>query len=129
MVHPNADLLNKGYDAFDKGDMDTIRELFADDIVFHVPGNSQVSGDYRGTDNVFGFFGKLVELSGGTFKISRHAVLADDEHATVLSTTTAEREGKTIETKTADIFHIRDGKVQECWTLTTDQNALDEFFG
>src|SRR3954454_24265968 len=70
MAHPNADLLNKGYDAFDKGDMDTIRGLFADDIVFHVPGNSQVSGEYRGTDGVFGFFGKLVELSGGTFKIT-----------------------------------------------------------
>jgi ketosteroid isomerase-like protein len=129
MAHPNADLLNRGYDAFDKGDLDTIRGLFADDIVFHVAGNSQVSGDYRGIDGVFGFFGKLAELSGGTFKLERHAVLADDTHATVLSTMTAEREGKRMEAKSADIFHLRDGKVTECWALSADQDALDEFFG
>jgi ketosteroid isomerase-like protein len=128
MAHPNADLLNTGYDAFDKGDMDTVRELFADDIVFHVPGSSQVSGEYRGQNDVFGFFGKLMELSGGTFKIERHAVLADDEHATVLSTTTAQREGKTLKSKTADVFHVKDGKVAECWTLSADQDQLDAFF-
>ena len=128
MAHPNADLLNKGYDAFDKGDLDTIRGLFADDIVFHVPGSSQVAGEYRGIDGVFGFFGKLVELSGGTFKLERHAVLADDGHGTVLSTMTAQRDGKSIQGKTADIFHFQDGKVSECWTLSADQEALDEFF-
>ena len=128
MGHPNADLLNTGYDAFDKGDLDTLRGLFTDDIVFHVPGNSQVSGDYRGIDEVFGFFGKLVELSGGTFKLERHAVLADDEHGTVLSTASAQRDGKSIQAKSADIFHFQGGKVSECWTLSTDQAALDEFY-
>src|SRR6266550_6290526 len=118
MAHPNADLLNKGYDAFDKGDLDTVRSLFADDIVFHVAGNSQLAGDYRGIDEVFGFFGKLVELSGGTFKIERHAVLADDEHATVLSTSSAERNGTSLTLKTIDVFHVADGKVTECWTLS-----------
>ena len=129
MAHPNADLLNTGYDAFDKGDLDTVRSLFADDIVFHVTGNSQLAGDYRGIDEVFGFFGKLVELSGGTFKIERHAVLADDEHATVLSTSSAEREGKSLSAKTVDVFHLADGKVTECWTIADDQAAEDEFWG
>ena len=128
MAHPNADLLNKGYDAFDKGDLDTLRGLFTDDIVFHVPGRSQVAGEYRGQDGVFGFFGKLVELSGGTFKVERHTVLADDEHGTVLSTTSAQRDGKSFSTKTVDSFHFRDGKVSECWTFAEDQYALDEFW-
>src|SRR5436190_13654758 len=99
MAHPNADLLNKGYDAFDKGDLDTLRGLFTDDVTFHVVGRSPLAGEYRGIDQVFGFFGKLVELSGGTFRIERHAVLADDEHASVLSTSTAERNGKTLSVK------------------------------
>ena len=59
--------------------VETLRELFDPNIVFHVPGRSQIAGDYRGIDETFGFFGKLVELSGGTFKIERHTVLADDE--------------------------------------------------
>ena len=61
MAHKNVDLLNKGYDAFDKGDLDTIRALFTEDVVFHVGGHNQLTGDYRGIDEVFGFFGKIVE--------------------------------------------------------------------
>lgn len=58
MPHPNADLLRKGYDAFSKGDLDTIKnEVFSPDVVFHVAGRNPLSGDYRGVDEVFGFFG------------------------------------------------------------------------
>jgi ketosteroid isomerase-like protein len=129
MAHPNVDLLNRGYDAFGKGDLDTLRELFSQDIVFHVPGRSKIAGDYRGQDEVFGFFGKLVELTGGTFSIERHAVLADDEHGTVLTTVTGQRDGKTLSQNAIDVFHLKDGKVTEVWALDTDQYAGDEFFG
>jgi ketosteroid isomerase-like protein len=129
MAHPNAELLNRGYDAFEKGDLDTLRGLFTDDVAFHIPGRSQVAGDYRGQDEVFGFFGRLVELSGGTFKLERHAVIADDEHGAVLSTGSAQREGKSVSTKTVDTFHFRDGKVSECWSFAEDPYALDEFWG
>ena len=128
MAHPNVDLLNQGYDAFDKGDLDTVRERFAPDIVFHVPGNSPISGDYRGIDEVFGFFGKLVELSGGTFRLERHAVLADDEHGIVLHTLNAERNGKTLSQKAVDVHHLRDGKTTEFWGFSEDTAAADEFW-
>src|SRR6266550_2697781 len=129
MAHPNVDLLNKGYDAFEKGDLETVQGLFTEDAVFHVPGRSRLSGDYRGRDEVLGFFGQLVQASAGTFKIERHAVLADDEHGTVLSTSTAEADGKTMSVKTVDVFHFRDGRISECWTFADDQYAEDEFWG
>ena len=128
MAHPNVELLNKGYDAFEKGDLDTIRQLFTDDVVFHTPGRNPLSGDHRGIDAVFAFFGKTVELSGGTFRIERHSVLADDEHGTVLSTVTAERNGKKLSVRTIDAFHIRDGRVPEIWSFVDDQYADDDFW-
>ena len=128
MAHPNAELVQRAYDAFDKSDTDAMRSLMADDIVFHVPGRSQIAGDYRGQDEVFGFFGKLVELTGGTFKLERHAVLADDEHGTVLSTATGERNGKSLSLKGVDVFHFAGGRVSEFWGLVEDQYAEDEFF-
>lgn len=33
--HPNLDLLRCGYAAYGAGDMDTINELFHDDVVWH----------------------------------------------------------------------------------------------
>jgi uncharacterized protein len=128
MAHPNVDLMNRGYDAFEKGDLETIRGLLADGVVFHIPGRSPLAGDYRGIDEVFGFFGKLVELTGGTFKLERHAVLADDEHGVVMLAVTAERDGKTLSAKAIDIHHISNGKTTEYWTFTDDMYAEDEFF-
>jgi ketosteroid isomerase-like protein len=128
MAHPNVELLNKGYDAFEKGDLDALRELFTEDVVFHTAGRNPISGDHEGIDAVFAFFGKVFELSGGTFKLERHAVLADDEHATVLSTATGERDGKRLSVRGVDVFHVRDGRVSECWNFVEDQYADDEFW-
>ena len=127
-MHPNEELLRTGYDAFGKGDMDTIRSLFADDIVWHSPGKSPLAGDYRGVDAVLEQFGKVFELTGGTFKIEIHDILANDTHAVVLARATAERDGKRLDDKGVNVWHIKDGKVTEQWLHAGDQYASDEFF-
>src|SRR5205814_2780451 len=63
VAHPNEELLRTGYDAFSKGDMDSIRGLFADDIVWHSPGRNPLAGDFRGVDEVLQTFGKVFELT------------------------------------------------------------------
>jgi ketosteroid isomerase-like protein len=55
MGHPNEDLIRQGYDAFGRGDMDTLRALFDPDIVWHAPGRSQLAGDHQGVDAVLGY--------------------------------------------------------------------------
>lgn len=127
--HPNEELLRTGYAAFGAGDIDTVMSLFADDIVWHVGGSSQLAGDYRGHQEVLGFFGKLIEVTGGTFKVDVHDILANDEHGIALVTATAEHEGKTLVAREVNIWHVADGKATEFWIFAEDQAALDEFFG
>ena len=67
MAHPNEDMLKRGYAAYNSGDMDTIQALFDDDIVWHGGGSNQLTGDYRGFQEIMGFFGKVMKLTGGTF--------------------------------------------------------------
>ena len=52
----------------------------------------------------------LAELTGESFKIDIHALLANDEHAIALMHATSEREGKTLDDKTVQVFHVKDGK-------------------
>ena len=127
MAHPNEDLLRSAFDAFAKGDMDTLRELTDQDAVWHVPGRSQLAGDYRGVDAILGFLARTMELTGGTFRAELHDVVANDEHAVALYVTRAEREGRTLETKNVLVNHMRDGKFTETWALSDDQYAGDEF--
>jgi len=128
MAHPNEDLLRRGYEAFGKGDMATIAGLFADDIVWHAPGNSPLSGDFKGRDSVLALFAKGAELSGGTLKVEVHDILANDEHGVALVRNTAQRGGKSLDNHAVQVFHIRGGKVVETWFHPGDQAATDEFW-
>ena len=129
MAHPNEDLVRRGYAAFGAGDMATLDGLFADDIVWHVGGRSPMSGDFAGKDAVFAYFGRLAQETSGSLRIEIHDMLANDEHVVALTTSNAERQGKSLTDATAvQVFHVRDGKVTETWFTPADQYANDEFF-
>lgn len=129
MAHPNAEVMKRGYDAFNSGDMETLREIFSPDIVGHIPGKSSLSGDYKGLDEVLAMFGKLMELTGGNYSAEVHDILASDDHAVVLSKTKGSRpDGRTHEANTVEVYHLADGKITEFWALEEDQYRADEFY-
>ena len=126
--HPNAALPRKGYEAFASGDMATMTDLFAEDVVWHLAGNNPLSGVHRGRDAVFAIFAKTTQLSGGTFKIELHDVLANDQHAVALTRGTASRQGKQLNSLDTDVYHMSNGKVTEFWSFAEDQRLTDEFW-
>ena len=128
MAHPNEELIRRGYDAFMTGDMETLDQLFADDIVWHAPGRNPLSGDHQGKEAVFGVFAKLAELTEGSFRLEIHDALADDDHVVVLARSTAERGGKRLDDNGVQVFHVSNGKVTEQWLHPGDVYASDEFF-
>ncbi len=126
--HPNVELTRRGYEAFAKADLAALSGLIAGDVTWHVAGAGPLSGTYHGQDEVFGFFGRLAEETGGTFRLDVHDVLANDEHAVALCTLSASRSGKSIEVPVANVSHVRDGKVTEFWGATTDPQASIDFW-
>ena len=50
--HSNVELTRRGYEAFAKGDLATLTELLADDVVWHVQGVGPLNGNYHGRDEV-----------------------------------------------------------------------------
>src|SRR6516165_8168260 len=127
--HPNVARIKDGYAAFAKGDFAVLNDLFAEDLLWHEGGRNQLVGDYRGRDAVYGLFGKLMEVTEGSFHLDLHAVFADDEHGVALVATTASRGGRSISVNGVDVMPLRDGKVTEFWNTSTDQYAIDELIG
>ena len=76
-----------------------------------------------------GFFGKLMELSQGSFRLEIHDILANDTHGAVLVTARGERDGQTLVAREVNIWHLSDGKATEFWAFAEDQTAIDKFFG
>ncbi|HEY3241027.1 MAG TPA: nuclear transport factor 2 family protein, partial [Acidimicrobiia bacterium] len=79
--HPNVETVRRGYEAFNKGDMETLSELMAEDVVWHVPGRSSIAGDYQGREATFAYFGRLDELTDGSYQADLHVAVGDEEHA------------------------------------------------
>jgi uncharacterized protein len=102
--------------------------FFAPDIRWHFPGRSPFGGDFHGLEEVMGWLGRSFEASGGTLSIELHDVLASDDHVVALSTTRAQRAGKSLEDNTVQIFHITDGKAAEVWSNPSDLYAVDDFW-
>jgi ketosteroid isomerase-like protein len=100
----NIETTKKGYAAYAAGDLETVLSIFDDDIEFAVPGNSTVSGTYRGKAEVTEFFAKLAEQS---FTIAPSRFLADDEVVVVLCQVTAGGESA----PQSDVFTLRGGKI------------------
>ena len=79
---------------------------------------------------MLGLFGKLFQLTDGTFQVEVHDVLASEEHAVVLARVRARRAGKTIEHgQYSHVCHFQDGKLSEAWIVDVDPYELDDFFG
>ncbi len=127
MGHLNEDLIRSGYDAFAAGDMDTLRQVFTPDAVWHTPGRSVLAGDHRGIDAILGFFAQTMELTAGTFRAELHDVVAGDQHGVGLHLSRGERQGRTLEDRSVLVFHVRDGKATEVWQYVEDQDAFDQF--
>ena len=113
--HPNVTLFRKGYDAFNSGDLETLRSQFAGDIVWHASGTSRFAGDLHGIDDTLASFGELAQQTNGTLRLEVHDILANDTHGVALVTSHWEFEGEPYQDRNVHVVHIKDGKVTESW--------------
>jgi uncharacterized protein len=127
--HPNVTRIMDGYAAFAKGDFPVLNDLFAEDLLWHEPGRNQLAGDFHGRESVYELFGRLMEITEGSFHIDLLSVFANDHDGVALVTSTASRGGRTITAREAHMFRLRDGKVVEFWNGSTEPYAFDELIG
>ena len=126
MAHPNEELLRNAYATFAGGDMEGYLKDCTEDFTFHVPGCNQVSGSYRGKDEFRRLIGIVMKVTEGAFQEEVHDVLANDKHGVVLALHRFKRDGEPKEYRTAHVYHIRGGKLAECWEQPQDQQIFDD---
>jgi len=127
--HPNVIRYMRGIQAFNENDLDTVKEIFSEDIVYRIAGRSPIAGEYRGLDEFGEALRRVKELSGGTIAFEPEVVLADDKSLVVYGRATAEREGKRLDIDHAYLYRFGDhGKVIEGRTIPVDLYAFDEFW-
>ena len=123
--HPNAVAYRRTVDAFRAGDRETLVQLLAPDVVWHVPGANRMAGVVRGREALFEWFERLREVTDGTFSLREHEVLGTEEHVVALSRLSAVRDGVMVPVDVVSVFHYRDGVQLERWFHPVDREAWD----
>ncbi len=124
--HPNIGRIREAFAAFSRGDLAAVRASMTDDCVWTNGGAGPLAGSFQGWTEIEGMFGKLLELTGGTFTMNVLSMLADDQHAVAIYDATSTVNGTTgtfrfilTDEMTAD------GKTKSTHTLAFDQAGAD----
>ena len=129
MAHSNEEIVRQGYKAFGEGDMDTLRSLYAPDAVHSATGNNPLSGEYKGVDDILAYYGKLFELSDGTFAAELKSTKAEgDDKVVATHRDKALRGGKTLDQDETLTFTISGGRFTRLVENHSDQAAYDAFW-
>lgn len=114
MPHVTAELVAKAYDALASGDLERIKEYWAEDMVWQVPGQNRLSGWYHNRDEFLGFMGQVGELSGGSFHMEAITVLLNDEYSADITRNMGNRANQPNKTMDIEVVHVlrwRNGKI------------------
>jgi ketosteroid isomerase-like protein len=127
--HPHAALVRRGYEAFNSGDMDTLRELIATDATQHVPGDHPLSGDVKGQDAIIDLYRRFAEETDGTMRAEVRNVFVDGRgHAVAVHHFTAERQGKRIDEDGTIVFRIVGEKATDLDECVEDIDRANDFW-
>ncbi|MDR6973822.1 ketosteroid isomerase-like protein [Streptomyces sp. 3330] len=127
--HPHAALVRKGYEAFTRGDMDTLRGMMTGDCTHHVPGSHMLSGDFKGLDAVMDMYDRLFAETGGSLRVDLRTVLVDDRgHAVSLHRIAAERNGKHMDDDGGIVFRIVGDKISDLDECVGDIDMSNDFW-
>ncbi|HVM14325.1 MAG TPA: nuclear transport factor 2 family protein [Egibacteraceae bacterium] len=117
--------------AMSRGDVEAFGELLlADDVVWHWGGRSSVAGDYHGRPAVLALVGGFRELTGNRLVVEPLDVLEGDTYLMSFTHVTASKDASELDVIMADAMRFGpDDRVEEFWTLSNDQAAVDQFIG
>ncbi len=124
----NTVVVRRIFEAFSRRDPFALRELFAPDARWTVPGNGTMGGVYRGREAIFRFLGRLPKETDGTYRSELVDVLASDGRAAALYRASGIRGDRTLDLDQVLLFRLEAGVVQEVLALPTDPAAFEEFW-
>jgi ketosteroid isomerase-like protein len=113
MADITADRVKSAYKALSTGDRNLIAELWAEDMVWQVPGHNHLSGWYHGLDEFLGFMGQVGALSGGSFNMETISVIVEGDWSADITRNLGKRADseKKLDIEVCHVLRWTDGKV------------------
>ena len=108
--------VKEAYAALASGDPEKVKQYWAEEMVWQVPGHNRLSGWYFGRDEFLAFMGNVGQLSGNSFHMENIAgqVIVTGEYSADITRNQGNRSNQTDKTMDIEVVHVlrwKDGKV------------------
>ena len=124
----NIAVVRRGYEAFAKGDIETLKTLFSPNAHWRQPEVGVLKGNYKGVPAILQFFGQLAHETQGSQHVEVQAIAASGDHVFVWERFTGKRKGQTLDTTEVVIFKLEKGIVTEAINFQSDYPAVAKFW-
>ena len=121
-------VFNTYTEALSRGDFEAAFETMADTIVWHMGGESSLSGIIKGKQALGERLGEFAKRSNGTFRVMTEWAASNDCFVAASLVSLAEKGNEKLNDPGIDLFKIEDGKIQEVWTFAQYQTVEDKFW-
>jgi ketosteroid isomerase-like protein len=103
------------------------RAFFADDFVWHVPGDTDLSGPYSGVRYFVDMPARMQPLEEFAIEIETYG--ANGDLVVTVGRVRGRRRGREIDEVAGHVLRFdAESRIAEAWGWCADQRALDDFF-
>ena len=128
MKNEVIEVFNAYTEALSKGDFEAVFEIMSDNIVWHMGGESSLSGIIKGKQALGERLGEFAKRSNGTFRVITNWTASNDCFVVANVVSLAERGEEKLNNPGIDLFRIENKKIQEVWTFSKQQESEDKFW-
>ena len=126
MAQDNVDVVQGAWDAFERGDIDTVLDAIAPTAETRVPESLPWGGTYTGPEGFRDFLGRLGEAFEQFSATPEKVLGADDNHVIVLAKTKGRtKAGGTVEGAAVWIYQLRDGMIADAESFGDTAQLLE----
>jgi len=101
-----AELHRRQGEMYAGGSVDSVVELLAGDIVWHVPGRSPIAGDHRGIEEVIAYFERRRKLANATMQMHPGRVISNGDAVAQFVEGSATLDGQRVSWQTFGIYRV-----------------------
>jgi ketosteroid isomerase-like protein len=109
-----------------RGDFDAAFAMFAEDIVFRIPGRSSFSGEHRGRERAMAYINEARALSREhEVEVEVVDALTSADRFALIVVERFHRGDGIVEIRRANVYRVRGDEIDEIWIFEGDQYEVD----
>ncbi|MCP9209252.1 nuclear transport factor 2 family protein [Streptomyces cucumeris] len=129
--HPDCALVRRAFEAFIRGDMDTLSTFMTSDVVHHVPGDNTMSGHHKGLEACIRLYRQWGSPDGSSKAIEPEMLTADGRGHVIFGYRYRARSAdgsRSFDMKAAQFITVIGGKISDIDECVEDIDALNAYW-